>query len=136
VRGGSLAKRNGRDLARVLFDRAEGDLLAVERLSTDLQIPDHIVGFHAQQAAEKLLKAVLSHHAISYGRTHDLERLIELVSRNDLPAPPAPDRLVTLTPWAIGLRYGEDPVDPGPLDREAAARLVVALRDWARPILD
>ena len=35
--------------------------------------------FHAQQAAEKSLKAVLIHHSIELPRTHNLERLIDLL---------------------------------------------------------
>ena len=99
-----MERRDGRDLARVLIDRAAGDALAVERLAGDDEIPDHVVGFHAQQAVEKLLKAVLSHHGLSYGRTHDLGRLVELVESSGLPAPPESDAVVALTPWATGLR--------------------------------
>lgn len=130
-----MAKRDGRDLARILAERAAGDLLAVERFGAEPEIPDHIVGFHAQQAAEKFLKAVLSAREISYGRTHDLGRLIELVERQGLPPPPEPDRLVSLTAWATGLRYGEDPVEPGPLDRERTLSLLAAARDWALGLL-
>jgi HEPN domain-containing protein len=130
-----LAKRDGRDLARVLLDRAAGDALAVERLAPDPEIPDHVVGFHAQQAVEKLIKAVLSHQGIGYGRTHDIGRLIGLVDLNNTPAPPEPQRLVGLTAWATGLRYGEDPVEPGRLDREAALEMISAVREWTRRVL-
>lgn len=92
----------GRDLARILLERAEGDALAVERFAADSDIPDHVIGFHAQQAVEKLLKAVLSDREVGYGRTHDLGRLIELIVENDLPTPPDPSALGTLTPWATG----------------------------------
>lgn len=83
-----------------------------------------------------MLKAALSHHGARYGRTHDLARLTELIGQSRLPAPPEADRLVLLTPWATGLRYGEDPVEPEPLDRGAALGLIAAVRDWARNTLD
>jgi hypothetical protein len=58
-----------------------------------------------------------------------------LIEFNDVPAPPDPNRLAGLTPWATGLRYGEDPVEPGPLDREAALKLISAAGEWARRLL-
>lgn len=131
-----MARRDGRDLARILLDRAGDDALVVERLSPQPDIPDHVVGFHAQQAVEKLLKAVLSHHGVTYGRTHDLGRLLELVRQTQLPAPPEENRLVELTPWATGLRYGEDPIDPDPLDRQNALKIISLVRDWAQALLD
>ena len=42
---------------------------------------------------------------------------------------------MALTPWATGLRYGEDPVDPGPLDRDAAVKLISAVTGWAHAVL-
>ena len=84
---------------------------------------------------EKLLKAVLSHHGLSYGRTHDLGRPVELVESSGLPAPPESDAVVALTPWATGLRHGEDPVDSGPLDRDAAVELISAVTGWAHAVL-
>lgn len=34
-----------------------------------------------------------------------------------------------------GLRYWEDPVEPGPLDRERALELLAAVRGWALGLL-
>lgn len=48
------------DLALILLQKAREDELAVDRLIDDVQISDAIVGFHLQQATEKLLKAVLA----------------------------------------------------------------------------
>lgn len=46
------------DLARVLLARAVDDeTLVRRRVSSDTDVADAIVGFHAQQAAEKLIKA-------------------------------------------------------------------------------
>jgi HEPN domain-containing protein len=83
-----------------------------------------LVGFHAQQAAEKALKALLVRHGIRFGKTHDLGQLLEQVE------PVAPGTAATLaeaeglTTHAVGARYpGREP----PLDREEAAqRLAVA----------
>lgn len=48
------------DLAHVLLSRAIDDETPVRKVSTDTDVADAIIGFHAQQAAEKLIKAVLA----------------------------------------------------------------------------
>ncbi len=44
----------------------------------DSAIADEILGFHAQQAAEKMLKAVLACQGIEFPFTHRLADLIDL----------------------------------------------------------
>jgi HEPN domain-containing protein len=41
-------------------------------------VADAILGFHAQPAVEKSLKAVLASRAIEFPYTHDLDGLLEL----------------------------------------------------------
>jgi hypothetical protein len=48
------------DLARVPLTRALDDETLVRKVCSDADVADSIVGFHAQQAAEKLIKATLS----------------------------------------------------------------------------
>jgi HEPN domain-containing protein len=65
--------------------------------------------FHAQQATEKALKAVLVAAGTDFPRTHVLERLADLLGDVELV-----DRsvLIDLTPWAVAGRYPEDVPDP------------------------
>jgi HEPN domain-containing protein len=42
--------------ARSFLERADADLAAVHAMEDLDTVPDEIVGFHCQQAAEKLLK--------------------------------------------------------------------------------
>ena len=65
-----MPPRDGRDLARVLLDRADDDIRLVRRVVDDADIADAIVGFHAQQAVEKAIKAVLAAREIEYAKTH------------------------------------------------------------------
>ena len=53
----------------------------LERLLGDSDVDDDTLGFHAQQAAEKLLKAALVARAVDYPRTHNLGALIELLGK-------------------------------------------------------
>ena len=49
-----------RELASLLVRKAEGDEAILDRLLDDPDVPDDVLGFHAQQAIEKRLKAVLA----------------------------------------------------------------------------
>lgn len=68
--------------------------------------------FHAQQAAEKSIKAVLVHQGISFPKTHNLKFLLELVSAGTS-IPPDVTRSTSLTPYAVSMRYPGvfEPVD-------------------------
>lgn len=94
------------------------------------QISDGIVGFHAQQAAEKLLKAVLARNRVPYPFAHDLERLVEIVEEAIRETPPLRQAIVELTPWAVEFRYGDVPQDH--LDRRPTLAVLEELLGWAR----
>ena len=67
-----------RELAAQLLDRAADDVAAASALLEVAGVSDAIVGFHAQQAVEKAIKAVLTSSGIDYPFTHDLELLAAL----------------------------------------------------------
>jgi HEPN domain-containing protein len=118
------------DLARRFLVLADRDIRAFRKLSDDPEIDDEVVGFHAQQAVEKCLKAVLIKHRVEQRKTHDLQRLIDLLIQNNLPSPPLCEGIHTLGPFAVELRY--DLMATEPLDREQAHTVVAAVRSWAQ----
>lgn len=118
-----------KSVAQFLLDAARQDQRACMLLSTGAGIGDAVVGFHAQQAVEKSLKAVLSAHAVEIRRTHDLLTLLDLLQDNGLPAPPAADWVDELNPYAVEARYGM--VEPAGLDRQHAVRVVQDVMVWA-----
>lgn len=60
------------DFVQGWVGKVEGDLRAARHL-LDLDHEDFFdVAFHAQQAAEKFLKALLVYHQIPFPKTHDL----------------------------------------------------------------
>ncbi len=61
-----------RELALLLVRKAEGDESILDKLLDDSDVPDDMLGFHAQQAIEKRLKAVLAFHEVDYDRTHSI----------------------------------------------------------------
>ena len=124
-----MPSRDGRDLARLLLRKAAGDVSTLRALRGDRAIPDEILGFHAQQAVEKLLKALLASRGVEFPRTHDLAVLLSLVKHHGVPAPPEFTEADALTPWAIEFRYEQALGET--LDREAALTLVERIGAWA-----
>jgi HEPN domain-containing protein len=117
------------DLARVLLARAIDDETLVRKVSPDADIADAIVGFHAQQAVEKLIKAVLAARSVAFIKSHALSYLIGLVEENKIEAPEELSEADVLAPWAVEFRYEGD--EPPALDRSAALKLVEQVRAWA-----
>lgn len=85
--------------------------------------------FHAQQAVEKYLNAVLVTYAVVFRRTHDLLQLANLAGTVPIELPVARDALEKLNPYAVLLRYEDVPiVPPSP---EEAHDIVESVRVWA-----
>jgi HEPN domain-containing protein len=126
----SLSGREPKAEAIVLAHKAEGDAKAMQRLASDPEISDEIIGFHAQQAVEKWLKAVLGSRGIEFEYTHDLHRLIAEVVAAVGEFPFDIPEVVALTEHAVPLRYDEI-LDTEPLDRQAVVRLVEEVGKWA-----
>jgi len=118
-----------REEAEMLLRKAREDQTAVVRFAADTALSDAVIGFHAQQAIEKALKAVLALEGIAIPRTHDLRFLLEQLDAAGVVVPDAVRAGQTMAPWAVEFRYG-DVVDDE-LERDAAVRLVAEVTGWA-----
>lgn len=126
------------DHARLLVAKAAEDQYVLERLIDDVNAPGAAIGFHAQQAVEKLLKAVLTSRSVRYGRTHDLGQLLDLIDQQGITAPPQADKLPRLTPYAAEFRYDQLPPeaeDSRPFDYSWLVDCVRQVRDWVQTVL-
>lgn len=90
-------------------DKAEGDYAIMEREGrVRRQASYDGICFHAQQCAEKYLKARLFEANIEFGKTHDLSALLDLA----LPAEPLWEKfrrdLAYLSDFAVAFRYPGD----------------------------
>ena len=97
--------------------KAVDDLLTAELIVAG-ELPSYwTASFHAQQAAEKALKALLTRHQIEFARTHSIGELLQLAE----PAVPGLsmrlDAARELTRHAIADRY---PGEEAPVARESA----------------
>ena len=59
------------------LDKAEEDSIACDALMKSERVPYSVVCFHAQQMAEKYLKAYLTFLNVEFRKTHDLVMLLD-----------------------------------------------------------
>lgn len=124
-----------RERALELLALARQDELAAHVLEENSAIGDATIGFHYQQAAEKLLKALLADRDIDYPYTHDLTGLLTLTEHAGFSVPVEPRDLALLTPFAATLRYQTAPPSPS-LRRNDVRTLVRHLREWVTQFLE
>ncbi|HUB74641.1 MAG TPA: HEPN domain-containing protein [Solirubrobacteraceae bacterium] len=70
-------------------------------------MPDDLIGFHAQQALEKLFKAALAHAGVAPPRIHDLGELLALLGDARLSPPVSATEARALVPWEVEFRYDD-----------------------------
>jgi HEPN domain-containing protein len=97
----------------VLIRKAKQDELVLERLLQDRDVDDYTLGFHAQQAVEKLLKAAMAMRGLDYPRTHDLGALIDMLAKGGMILPEELADVDLLTPFGTIFRYDEVVQQPG-----------------------
>jgi HEPN domain-containing protein len=128
-----LPKRDLSDLAARFARKAHGDEIALDKLADDPDVPDEVIGFHAQQALEKLLKAALAYAGAAPPRIHNLGELMAQLKDVGLSTPVSADEARALIPWAVEFRY-DDVLDER-LDRTASRAVVEKMRAWVDDLL-
>ncbi|OHB64386.1 MAG: hypothetical protein A2Y76_02105 [Planctomycetes bacterium RBG_13_60_9] len=117
-----------RKLVRQWLEKAEDDWRLSHRLAADSEFYAEATAFHAQQAVEKYLKAFLTWHQVEFPKTHDIKRLLRLVSECDPDLAQDLSDAATLTVYAVEYRY---PGEYSPVTK-AEATSAVAIVDRAR----
>lgn len=120
-----------REHAELLLRKASEDEALLDEVLNSPHISDEVFGFHCQQAAEKLLKAVLAFRGVVYRRTHDLTELIALLQQHGIALPTNLEEVDSFIPYAVEYRYQEWPEEEEAIDREVARELLRDLRKWA-----
>lgn len=115
--------------AQALLDAALRDRLTFRLLRETGQAPREAMGFHAQQACEKLIKSVLVIHGVVLERTNDLAVLASLCDANGIQIPAEKDALRILNNFAVRFRYDTCPA--ALIDIAATVALVDTLSAWA-----
>ena len=95
------------DLVKGWLRKAESDLLNA-KICTEAGQSLDTACFHAQQAAEKYIKAYLTEHDIDFPFIHNLEKLVELCIQQDISFSEIKNLCLHLTPYAVELRYDDE----------------------------
>ena len=122
-------------VAHQWIEKAEHDLKNAEHtLTLEKDCPFDTICFHAQQCAEKYLKALLLSQSLDFPKTHDLRVLIQLVlSKFSVVLDMA--ELLKLNRYSIESRY---PGDWDPITRseaEEAVAIAQRVREAVRTFL-
>ena len=121
-------------LTREWIEKAEGDFATAGRELRARKSPNYDAAcFHAQQCAEKYLKAILQEQSIPFGRTHNLIALLDLLLSRDGGWTDARQHLEVLTVYAVSVRYPGESVDRS--SAREAVRHAAAVRNRARRAL-
>ena len=93
-------------LTREWINKAKGDWIAAGLLFRARRSANYdTTCFHAQQSAEKYLKARLEEAGVSSGKTHDLAKLLSLVLAIEPSWSVLRQDLIVLTDFAVDYRY-------------------------------
>ncbi len=113
------------------MQKAEGDLVTAHRELRARKSPNYDAAcFHAQQCAEKYLKALLQEAAIPFGKTHNLTLLLDLLRERFPRLEFLRPTLAVLTAYAVEYRYpGES------ADKEDARRAVRMAEEIKKAVL-
>lgn len=118
------------DMAKKFLEKAAQDEVLLDKVLEHREVADEIIGFHCQQAVEKILKALLAYNQIEFRKTHDLAELMDLLTDNGHPIPTELSDLDILNPFAVEYRYNLFSSESSTFDRKSAGELVRRLRIW------
>jgi len=122
-------------LTREWLDKAEGDLATARRELRARKFPNYDAAcFHAQQCAEKYLKAYLQEHDCEFGKTHNLSLLLDKVVAITPILEFFRTTLQVLTSFAVDYRYPAESADKAMAAE--AVKLCMEVRDKFRELLD
>ena len=129
--------KDAAELCRGLLRKARSDRIAMEA-SLAARAFDAAC-FHAQQIAEKCLKAFLAYRQVGFPYTHNLTKLIEIGAGIDPAFRSLLPTVTPLTPYAVELRYDLLPIQDdaaAPFDRQWAKRCVERIAEWASSVVE
>jgi HEPN domain-containing protein len=96
------------EFVREWLSKVNADLLASRHLLKEESKLAFVSAFHAQQAVEKALKALLVWHQIEFPKTHDIRQLLDLLTSPEPELSKELDEASSLTDYAIEHRYPAD----------------------------
>ncbi|CAN5388589.1 HEPN domain-containing protein [soil metagenome] len=121
------------DQALRFLHLADRDIRAFHALKNNSSVDLASVGFHAQQAIEKCLKAVLIYSNQDPARTHDLSQLAYAIMAEKITLPLSVEDISKLNPYAVIYRYDDTEVNI--VTREEAQEMIETIYSWAKKLV-
>lgn len=100
------------DIVSQWLRKADSDLLNIRNNLSSPDVPTDTVCFHAQQAIEKLFKAVLVANGRNVAKSHDLVKLLMDVVDVMPELLPFDEQLEEISEYGVSVRYPDDYCDP------------------------
>jgi HEPN domain-containing protein len=117
------------------LESAVSDLRLARLASKDRGVRREQICFHAQQAAEKALKATLLFQRMEFPFTHDLEELLRLAKEGGLSLPEAVQEAGLLTTYAVETRYPGYWAEISEEETAEALRVAEQVVEWAKQLI-
>jgi HEPN domain-containing protein len=124
-----------RDLVGLWIKKADQDLAAAEILLSNVVRLQPVIAFHAQQAVEKYLKAVLVRHQVYFPKTHNIGTLLDLVALCERATAAALREAALLTPFGVEVRYPGDAPELLPGEEMRAVDIARQTREVVNELL-
>src|SRR5260221_8863911 len=117
------------------LDFAESDLELARKGNISRKVKIEMLCFHAQQAAEKAIKAVLVFNSIEFPWKHDIEYLFKLVKANGIEIPKPVKEAQFLSQYAVAARYPGNELDLNKADLKEAIEHAAIVLKWAKKLI-
>lgn len=124
-----------RELVARWIAKAEKDFSLAQHLVAEGCFYCEAIGFNSQQAAEKLLKAILAMHQVDFPKTHNLGELLDRLATVDPELADSLRELTSLNPYGVEYRYPGDFPELTSQDAEAAFQLAGKAHAVLMPML-
>jgi HEPN domain-containing protein len=121
-----------RELVSQWLTKADEDFAVAVHLMEEQSVFLGTIAFHAQQASEKYIKALLVARQVEFPKTHDIGRLLDLIAGVDQELAASLTGAVELTDYGVEFRY---PGDQPPLETDDVARALSLAGQVRRHIL-
>jgi HEPN domain-containing protein len=126
-------KRYDPDDPREWLNRARSSLQWARQNAPEIYLEE--LCFGAQQAAEKAIKGVFVNLGEAFPYTHDLEKLLSLLSQKGVRVPDSIWRAQELTPFAFEIRYPAVSMEIAEEEYRQALVIAEAVVRWAEEII-
>ena len=107
-----MKKADNREFALQWLIKAEHDLITAKQTLSMKSPPTDTPCFHAQQAVEKSLKALLTFHGVEFPKTHDLLVLLDFANKFTDKFEIFREKMAEMNSYAVETRYPGDFYEP------------------------